>query len=225
VVAIGAAQEYQFVFDATETQTANGIPWFDYYKTFRRVSCYYFYIWDERVGPAFVKVGAYAPYPIKVWLNGHEIVKRSAAAAGLEVTALSNGFAATSDPAALQRLCDQVQAGTLAVFFERWMNRLPLPLSAADRDCGFWWQLSMRQVEISRTLVFDDPRRIRSVFEQLLRDNLDLGRPEHIEIVFGRRVTSRTAGVFSTRLLARGDQVTLNLSFKHSRIKIYRVDL
>jgi hypothetical protein len=224
VAAIGVAQEFQWVWQATEKPTSNGMPWFDYYRAERRTTCYYVYIWDTEMGPGFIKICAYAPYPVKVWLNGHEIVKRMAAAAGLPVAALSNGFAATTDPAALQRLADQLQAGRLRVFFERWLHRLPLPLNQTDRDNGYWWQLSMRQIEVSRTLVFDDPRRVRTVFEHLLCDNLDLGRPEHVEIVFGRRVTKATPGIFSTRLLHRGDQVTVNLSFKHSRIKVYLKD-
>jgi hypothetical protein len=127
--------------------------------------CHYFYIHDRRMGPAFIKVCCYAPYPVKVWCNGHEIARRAALAEGIAVTPLANGFAATSDPARLQELCDMVQAGTVRVFFETWMNRIPLPLTGADRDHGCWWQLSMRQIEVSRTLVFDDPRRVRTVFE------------------------------------------------------------
>jgi hypothetical protein len=107
------------------------------------------------------------------------------------------------------------------VFFDYWMSRLPLPLTAADRDHDCWRQLSMRQIEVSRTLVFDDPRRVRAVFGELLAGNMNLGRPEHAGIIFAAKVTRRTPGVFSTRLLNRGDQVTVNLSFKHSRIKIY----
>ena len=137
------------------------------------------------------------------------------------MTPLANGFAATSDPARLQELCDMVQAGTLRVFFETWMNRIPLPLTTADRDHGCWWELSMRQIEVSRTLVFDDPRRVRTVFEELLAGNMNLGRPEHAEIIFAAKVTRKSPGTFSTRLLNRGDQVTVNLSFKHSRIKMY----
>ena len=79
----------------------------------------------------------------------------------------------------------------------------------------------MRQVEVSRTLVFDDPRRVRAVFKELLAGNINLGRPEHVEVIFGSKVTRGTPGTFSARLLNRGDQVTINLSFKHSRVKIY----
>jgi hypothetical protein len=185
------------------------------------VTCFYFYVWDERCGPGFIKVCSYAPYPIKIWLNGHEIVKRMAAGCGIAVTPLANGFAAATDPAGLQELCEQIEAGTLRVFFDRWAARIPLPLTGADRAGGYWWETSMRQVEVARTLVFDDPRRVRTVFEQLLAGNLDLGRPEHVEVIFGRKVTARTPGVFSTRLLNRADQVSVNFGFKHSRVKIY----
>jgi hypothetical protein len=44
--------------------------------------CYYFYLWDEDFGPAFIKLCAYFPYPGKVWVNGHEWAKRQAAKAG-----------------------------------------------------------------------------------------------------------------------------------------------
>ena len=134
MVAIGEAREFQWVFDASRKQDGDGMPWFRFYRTERLVACYYFYIYDQRVGPAFIKICAYAPYPAKAWCNGHEIARRAALAEGIAVTPLANGFAATSDPARLQELCDMVQAGTLRVFFEYWMSRLPLPLSAADRS-------------------------------------------------------------------------------------------
>jgi len=221
VVAIGEAREFQWVFDATRKEGPDGVPWFRIYRTERLVTCYYFYIHDRRVGPAFINVCAYAPYPAKAWLNGHEIARRAALAEGIAVTPLANRFAATSDPAQLQELCDMIQAGTLRVFFGYWMSRLPLPLPAADRDHDCWRELSMRQIEVSRTLVFDDPRRVRTVFEQLLAGNMNLGRPEYAEVIFAARVTRKTPGTFSTRLLNRADQVTVNLSFKHSRINIY----
>ena len=130
VVAIGEAREFQWVFDAIRKDGPDGVPWFKFYRTERLVTCYYFYIHDRRAGPAFIKVCAYAPYPVKVWCNGHEIARRAALAEGIAVTPLANGFAATSDPARLQELCDMIQAGTLRVFFEHWMSRAP---AAADR--------------------------------------------------------------------------------------------
>ena len=106
-------------------------------------------------------------------------------------------------------------------FFARWMARIPTPLGAADRAAGYWWELSMRQVEVSRTIVFDAPRRARSFFEALVTDNLDLGRPDEVALIFDRRVQANTPGTFSTRVVTRGTEVTVNVFYKHSRIKEY----
>ena len=70
------------------------------------------------------------------------------------------------------------------MFFQRWLHRLPLPLGAEDRDASWWWELSMAQVEVSRTIVFTQPRHARSFFEALVADNLDIGRPEQVELIF-----------------------------------------
>ena len=67
---------------------------------------------------------------------------------------------ATTRPA-LQKVRGKPQGGTIEVFFQRWLHRLPLPLTAADRGAGWWWELSMAQVEVSRHLVFTQPRYAR----------------------------------------------------------------
>ena len=55
----------------------------------------------------------------------------------------------------------------------------------------------MRQIEVSRTIVFDQPRNGRAFFEALAADNLDLGRPERLELIFGRKILPSTTGVFA----------------------------
>jgi hypothetical protein len=229
VAAIGTAQEFQNVFAAAQHMGDNGVPWFSFFKADRRVSCFYFYVWDADFGPAFIKICTYFPYPIKVWLNGHEWAKRQAAQAGIEFTELSNGFAATGDPAALQAICDRLGPGVIEVFFQRWMSRLPVPLTDADRDAGYWWELSMRQIETSRTLVFDAPRRARAFVEALVVDNVDLGRHDSVELIFTGRNERRgrpptTAPVYRTRIVTRGTEVSVNAFYKHSRIKQYLKD-
>ena len=229
VAAIGVAQEFAPVFTGTQKTGCNGVPWFCFAKTDRRVTCYYFYLWDLDFGPAFIKICSYFPYPAKIWINGHEWAKRQAARAGIGFTALSNGFAATDDPAGLQAICDRLGPGQITVFAQRWLAILPVPLTDADRDAGYWWELSMRQVEVSRTIVFAQPRHARGFFEALVADNLDIGRPEQVELVFTGRHERRgrkplVPRVFKTKLVTRGVDVTVNAFYRHSRIKQYLKD-
>jgi hypothetical protein len=229
VAAIGVAQEFQRVWSAYQRDTKTAAPQYTFAKADRRVTCYYFYLWDEDFGPAFIKVCAYFPYPAKIWVNGHEWAKRQALKAGIGFTELANGFASCDDPAGLQAICDRLQPGTIEVFAQRWLHRLPMPFGSQDRDAGYWWECSMRQVEVSRTIVFDAPRRARSFFEALIADNLDLGRPENVEIIFGRRVRCDTPGTFRTAidrpLIDPDDKgVVVNIFYKHSRVKQYLKD-
>jgi hypothetical protein len=159
VAAIGVAQEFQRVWSAYQRDTKAAAPQYTFAKADRRVTCYYFYLWDADFGPAFIKVCAYFPYPAKVWVNGHEWAKRQALKAGIGFTELANGFASCDDPAGLQEICDRLQPGTIEVFAQRWLHRIPVPFSPADRDAGYWRECSMRQVEVSRTIIFDAPHR------------------------------------------------------------------
>src|SRR6185312_7158102 len=127
VAAIGVAQEFQRVWTAYERQTSTGTTRWWFTKDDRRVSCYYFYLWDLDFGPAFVKICTYFPYPAKIWINGHEWAKRQARHAGIGFTELSNGFAATADPPALQQICDRLGPGVINVVVQRWLALLPQP--------------------------------------------------------------------------------------------------
>ena len=118
------------------------------------------------------------------YVNGHEWLERQADRDGLRYFALANGFAACDEPSRLQAIADRLGPDHIQAFFERWMRVIPTPLTTADRKAGFWWELSMRQVETSTTLVFDDPRRARAFFEALVQDNVGIGRPGEVAMVF-----------------------------------------
>jgi len=231
VVAIGWAQEFQLVWTARKRDTDPAKPpQFSFAKAERRVTCYYFYVWDKFWGPGFVKVCAYFPYPVKVWLNGHEHSKRAAARAGIGFSELSNGFASCEDPDGLQLICDRIGPGDIQAFFDRWAAVIPVPFTAADRAAGYWWELSLRQVEVSRTMVFDAPRQARAFFEALVADNLDLGRPANVELLFKRDPRGRkpkdqgAGGVFKTAIDRNNQGVAINAFWRHSRVKQYLKD-
>ena len=224
VVAIVSGQEFAHVFSARNQATKPGAVWFEFYRERRRVGVYYFYFVDPQFGPGFVKICTYFPYPAQVWVNGHECSKRQAERAGLAFTALSNGFAACAQPDRLQTICDDLGPDDVQAFFDRALSQIPTPLSCADRAAGYWWELSMRQVEVSRTLVLDDPRRARAFFEALVSDNIGIGRPEEVSAVFARRVQKNTDSRFQTRVFTAGTDVRIDFRYKNSRIKQYLKD-
>lgn len=170
---------------------------------------------------SFWKTNAYAPYPVWLWLNGHEWAKRQLDRAGIGYVALDNGFRACDDPAALQRICDGLGPHAVRRFVDRWERRLPSPLAPADRAAGCGYELAFRQFEVSDTRVFDRPAAGRAFFEGVIRDHLDIGRPDQVAILFDRRISRRTPGTFRTRVITEGVDPQLSCTYRSSRLKQY----
>jgi hypothetical protein len=224
VVFIGVAQERASSFRAQKQTSPQGGVHFNFSRQPVAVNHYYFYLQDAEWGPAFVKVGTYLPYPVRVCLNGHEWAKQQARRAGLGFTSLDNGFLTCDDPAQLQAICDRLGPADVQRFFDRWVAQLPWPLTATDRAAGYRHRLSIWQLEISRTQVFDQPVQGRHFFEAVIRENLDLGRPDRVSLLFPTRLTRRTPPPsygYRTRVITAGVAPSLHVEYKHTHVKQY----
>jgi hypothetical protein len=226
VVFIGTAQEKTKVFRTEKRRnpvTGATYPWI--VTSTAMVNQFYLYCLDADFGPFFVKFASYFPYNAKLCLNGHEWAKRQATKAGIDFTALDNGFASCDDPAALQRICDRLSAAKIDALLRKWLRILPHPFTRADRAAGYRYDISVLQAEFSLTQVLDAPVNGRIFFEQVIRENLDLGRPDKVGLIFDRRICNRrhypTPGRWRTRVLTDGVTPSLHVDYKHSKIKQY----
>lgn len=99
--------------------------------------------------------------------------------------------------------------------------RLPSPLTREDLRAGYVYDLAFRQFEVSDTRVFDRPAAGRGFFEGVIRDHLDLGRPDQVALIFNRRITPKTPGVFRTKVITKGVDPQITCYYKSSRMKQY----
>jgi hypothetical protein len=222
IVVVGKAQEKTPVFRTEKRrnpETGRTYPWI--VRTTAMVNHYYFYGIDEDFGPFFLKFCTYFPYNAKLCINGHEYVKRQLAKEGIVFEALDNGILKCADPRRLQQLCDGLSATKIDALLRKWLARLPHPFTSKDRAAGYRYDVSILQAEFSLTQVLDQPRTGRIFFEEVIRENLDIGRPDHVQLIFNRRISKRTPGRFRTRVITEGVTPSLHVDYKHSRIKQY----
>ena len=223
VALIGVGQEKASAWRswAGKKRDHRGRPLQEWGRQMTFVSHFYFYLWDAEWGPAFWKVNCYAPFPVWIWLNGHEWAKRQLDKARIGYAALDNGFRSCDKPALLQRLCDRLGPGAVSGFFWRWFPRLPQVFTAVDLRAGYVCELAFRQFEVADTRVFSRPAAGRAFFEGLIRDHLDIGRPDCVSLTFGRRVLATTPGAFRTKVVTEGVDPQVSCYYKASRIKQY----
>jgi len=220
VVMLGVAQEKAWAWRGWRDGGRDAHPHFQFARQAVFVNHYYFYIFDAQWGPSFVKTNAYAPYPTWIYLNGHEWAKRQAARNAIEFAPLDNGFRGCDQPERLAEICQSLSEQDVLAFSDRWMRELPSPFTGAERG-RYGYRYSVRQLELSDTRVFDRPAAGRAWFEQTIRDQLDLGRPDKVQIVFDRKITNRTPGRFQTKVITRGVEPVLQAHYKHSKVKQY----
>lgn len=222
ILFVGKAQEKTTVLRTERRRnprTGQPYPWL--VRSTAMVNHYYFYGVDRDFGPFFLKFATYFPYNARLCLNGHEYVKRQLAHRGIAYEALDNGILACAAPTQLQALCDGLSAAKIEALLRKWLGRLPHPFAARDRRAGYRYHLSILQAEFSLTQVLDRPVTGRLFFEEVIRENLDLGRPDQVQLIFQRRVSRRTPGRFRTRVITEGVTPSLHVDYKHTRIKQY----
>jgi len=90
---------------------------------------FYFYLWHAEWEGCLLQDQRLCPFPIWLWLNGHEWAKRQLAKARISYEALDNGLRSCAEPTALQKICDRLGPATVTSFFWRWLRRLPSPFT------------------------------------------------------------------------------------------------
>ena len=222
VLFLGKAQEKARIFGTEQRiHPGTGAPYPWIVAKSALVNQWYVYLVDEDFGPLFLKFSSYFPYNAKLCLNGHEYLKRQLTKEGIAFEALDNGIRSCADPARLQAIAAGLDAARLDALLRKWLARLPHPFSAADREAGYRYAVSILQAEFALTQVLDRPARGRVLFEQIIREHLDLGRPSQVALLFERRITKRTPGRFRTRVITEGVLPSLHIDYKSSRMKQY----
>jgi hypothetical protein len=221
VLFVGKAQEKASVFRTEKRRDAAGktYPWI--IRSTAMPNHYYAYILDRDFGPLFIKFCSYFPYPAKLCLNGHEWLKRQLTRRGIPFEPLDNGVRSSDDAGRVQRIADTLDAAKIDAVFRKWLRRLPHPFAPAHRAAGYRYQLSILQSEFALTQVLDRPLTGRCFFEEVIRENLDIGRPDQMQLIFNRRVSRRTPGRFRTRVLTEGVVPSLHVEYKKSKVKQY----
>jgi len=221
VVFVGVAQEKARVPRTVRKHFGQGgtIPWIDY--TTAMVNVYYFYCLDEDFGPFFIKFCSYFPYTAKLCLNGHEYLKRQLTQQGVAFEALDNGLLSCSEIAAAQRVSNGLNEKKIEAFFRQWLARLPHPYS--PRTAGW---LPLRSFH-SPGRVLPHPGLDRGVhgrcfFEEVIRENIDLGRPEQVQLIFDRKMQRKTATTADAgRAFSPRRHASLHVYYKNTHLKQY----
>src|ERR1700692_2600727 len=98
-------------------------------------------------------------------------------------------------------MADSLTAEDLTKCGHKWINRLIPFLQAKERrEAGCWHQLCFAQVEYCENLIFRQRAALDELGDRLLDANRNIGRPDKLTVIFGRRITKQYNGKLQTEI-------------------------
>ena len=200
--------------------------WYQLRWGYVMVNQYYFYFRDADWGMGFIKFSSYAPFCGRFYVNGHEYVKCQLEKRGIEFEALDNGIGKCEDPRVAQRIANGLTAAKLEKLIRKWIRIVPNPLDFMPkrrRHLSLKYEISMLQTEIACTQLWKRAADGLQFFEQVIRENIDLGRPEKVGVIFGKQIrkATRKAHRFMSRVFTYGAIPVFHVYYKNNKLKQY----
>lgn len=192
-------------------------------RKWRWVNQYNVYLNDAVLGPMFVRVCPYFPFTARVCLNVHDWLARQMKAHDIRFRQSGNAFLSCDDPAALQALSDSLSPQVMIDRVQKWLGYLtPFFTDRERHHLGCQHRLFVSQIEYARNLIFRNRATLDALQQRLLDVNREMGKPDTVRLIFGRRVTRSYRGKLQTTLEdSHLGNPLLRVQWKHSLIRLY----
>ncbi len=191
-----------------------------YAQVFVRRGCclhYYFYFLHPQLGLIHVRVPTWLPFRVQVYLNGHGWLARQLDAAGVSYTLLANVLGACADWTHAQALADRFDPKSLHAQLDA-LARQCCPVVAHFPN-GYYWSLT--QIEYAHDLVFQDPARVDTLFEDLARQALLVIKLDDVARFLGKRLPLAHDTPVNSHLGRRHAGLRLKHTLGPASVKLY----
>ena len=164
-----------------------------------RFTHYYFYIYDQVLGPMVMRLASFLPFQATYYLNGHSFIEQELKKAQVAFRKNDNAFLAIDDVAALQAAADRLSPQIIQKQLDYWTLILGPKFSRAERNqINLSRFYAIGQVEYCRNFMFKRNFPIHKIFERSCEIGLWRLTANRISELFGVRLHKRLSGKLGT---------------------------
>src|SRR5690349_274203 len=175
-----------------------------------RFTHYYFYIYDQVLGPIVMRVASFLPFQATYYLNGHSFIEQELKRAQVAFRKNDNAFLAVEDVTTLQAAADRLSPQIIQKQLDYWTLILGPKFSQRERkQINLSRFYAIGQIEYCRNFIFKRSFPIHKIFERSCEIGLFRLAADKVAHIFGVRVTRRLRGKLHSVLekLDRGHHV------------------
>jgi hypothetical protein len=164
-----------------------------------RFTHYYFYIYDQVLGPMVMRVASFLPFQATYYLNGHSFIEQELERAQIAFRKNDNAFLAVDDVAALQAAADRLSPQIIEKQLDYWTLILGPKFTQPERkQMNLSRFYAIGQIEYCRNFIFKRNFPIHKIFERSCEIGLWRLTANRISELFGVRLTKQLRGKLGT---------------------------
>ena len=164
-----------------------------------RFTHYYFYIYDQVLGPIVMRVASFLPFQSTYYLNGHSFIEQELNRSKVAFRKNDNAFLAIDDVAALQAAADRLSPQIIQKQLDYWTLILGPKFSQRERkQMNLSRFYAIGQIEYCRNFIFKRNFPIHKIFERSCEIGLWRLTANRISELFGVRLTKQLRGKLGT---------------------------
>jgi hypothetical protein len=128
----------------------------------------YYYWLDADFGLMHLRLQTWFPYPVQVYVNGHDWLARQMTKRGIGFTQHDNAFVGLDDPVRAQQLADRFAELPWVKQLTRWARQINPLLTRGGWLSGLSYYWVTDQAEYSTDILFTSRARLRELYPRLL---------------------------------------------------------
>jgi hypothetical protein len=164
-----------------------------------RFTHYYFYIYDQVLGPMVMRVASFLPFQATYYLNSNSFIEQQLERAQIAFRKNDNAFLAVDNVAALQAAADRLSPQIIQKQLDYWTLILGPKFSQAERkEMNLSRFYAIGQIEYCRNFIFKRNFPIHKIFERSCEIGLWRLTANRISELFGMRLTKQLRGKLGT---------------------------
>jgi hypothetical protein len=157
----------------------------------------YYYFLDPQFGLIHVRLQTWLPFPVQVYVNGHEWLAQQMVQKQLGFVQQHNAFTQLDDPAHAQRLADRFAKLNWSKILDRWARQVNPLLRELFPNYPVHWVVD--QAEFATDLLFTRREALAGLYRKLLDYAVVTFSPKNILGFLGRKWDRRFDGEVHTQ--------------------------
>ncbi len=187
----------------------------------RKCKYYYLYFLDEEFGFMHVKIQAWFPFMVQIYINGREYLAKKLDKENIKYSRYDNCFTDIENIQRAQELADKIDSKNLSSSFDGIIQKINNYLPTIEETMGHTYFWCVSECEYATDIMFKSRKDLEEIYPSLVEHAFFSFKCEDIMTFLGRKMHPAFQGELGSDYRKRKEGIRIKHKMKSNSIKMY----